>query len=295
VKFQFIEEHRHQFPIVRMCQALDVSENGYSNWRKRGKSKRKQEDEELTERIEEAYQQHGGKYGSPRIHASLKTQGIHCGRKRVARLMREKELYARRKRRKARTTNSQHAFPPAPNLLQRDFSADAPDKKWVADITFIETQEGWLYLSGVLETYSRKIVGWAMDQAHDATLVETALQMALVARQPAADLIHHSDRGSGYASHRYQALLQRYGIRARMSKTGDCYDNAMMESFWSTLKEEGCGNRRFATRREAKAAIFAYIEVYYNRRRIHSSLGYMSPVDYEKQGKIKGGVAFLTM
>jgi putative transposase len=142
-----------------MCQVLEVSENGYYNWRKRGKSKRKQEDEELTERIEDAYQQHGGKYGSPRIHAVLKTQRVHCGRKRVARLMREHDLYARRRRRKARTTNSQHRFPIASNLLKRDFTSDAPNKKWVADITFVETREGWLYLSGVLDTYSRKIVG----------------------------------------------------------------------------------------------------------------------------------------
>lgn len=156
-----------------------MSENGYYNWRKRGKSTRKREDEELAERIEDAYHHHGGKYGSPRIHAALKAQGVHCGRKRVARFMREKELCARKKRRKARTTNSHHAFPLAPNLLNRDFAADAPNKKWVADITFIETKEGWLYLSGVLDTYSRKIVGWAMDMHHDALLVETALQMAI--------------------------------------------------------------------------------------------------------------------
>ena len=191
-----MDEHRHQFPIVRMCQVLEVSENGYYNWRKRGKSKRKQEDEELAERIEDAYRQHGGKYGSPRIHAALKTQGVYCGRKRVARLMREKDLYARRKRRKARTTNSCQRFPIAPNLLERNFTADAPNKTWVTDITYIETREGWLYLSGVLDTYSRKIVGWSMEKQHDTALVETALRMALQNRHPAAGLIHHSDRGS---------------------------------------------------------------------------------------------------
>jgi transposase InsO family protein len=192
VKFQFIHEHRHLFPILRMCQVLDVSENGYYNWHNRGKSKRKRDDEQLTERIEDVYQKNRGKYGSPRIHAELKAQGLHCGRKRVARLMQEKNLYAGRKRRKARTTNSHHRFPIAPNLLKRDFTADAPNKKWVADITFIETQEGWLYLSGVLDTYSRKIVGWSMDKYHDAELVKTALHMALLSRQPAAGLIHHS-------------------------------------------------------------------------------------------------------
>lgn len=266
---------------------LEGSENGYYNWRKRGKSKRKQEDEALAERIEDAYQQHGGKYGSPRIHAVLKTQGVHCGRKRVARLMREYDLYARRRRRKARTTNSQHRFPIAPNLLKRNFAADAPNKKWVADMTFIETREGWLYLSGILDTYSRKIVGWGMDKQHDTTLVEAALQMALQKRHPAAGLIHHSDRGSEYASTRYQTLLQQHDIQGSMSGKGDCYDNAMMESFWATLKEECCGATIFATREEAKTAIFTYIEVYYNRKRLHSSLGYLSPVDHEKQGERK--------
>jgi putative transposase len=266
-----------------MCQVLDVSENGYNNWRRRGKSKRKRDDEQLAARIEDAYQKHRGKYGSPRIHAELKAQGIHCGRKRVARLMQEKQLYAGKKRRKARTTNSHHRFPIASNLLKRDFTADAPNKKWVADITFIETREGWLYLSGVLDTYSRKIVGWAMDKHHDADLVKMALHMALLSRQPAAGLIHHSDRGSEYASTSYQILLQEQNIRASMSNTGDCYDNAMMESFWATLKEECCGNSIFATRSEAKAAIFEYIEVYYNRKRMHSSLGYFSPVGYEKR------------
>jgi transposase InsO family protein len=199
--------------------------------------------------------------------------------------MQERQLYAGKKRRKARTTKSRHRFPIASNLLKRDFAADAPNKKWVADMTFIETQEGWLYLSGVLDTYSRTLVGWAMDKHHDATLVKTALQMALLKRQPAAGLIHHSDRGSEYASTSYQMVLQEQNIQASMSNTGDCYDNAMMESFWATLKEECCGQTIFVSRNEAKAAIFEYIEVYYNRKRIHSSLGYMSPFEYEKRGE----------
>jgi transposase InsO family protein len=273
-----------------MCQVLEVSENGYNNWRTRGKSKRKRDDEQLAARIEDAYQQHRGKYGSPRIHAELKAQGIHCGRKRVARLMQERQLFAGKKRRKARTTNSQHRFPIASNLLKRDFTADAPNKKWVADMTFIETREGWLYLSGVLDVYSRKIVGWSMDKHHDAELVKAALQMALLSRQPAAGLIHHSDRGSEYASMSYQLLLQEQNIQASMSNRGDCYDNAMMESFWATLKEECCGNMIFPNRNEAKTAIFEYIEVYYNRKRIHSSLGYMSPFEYEKCGESRGEV-----
>ena len=238
-----------------MCHVLDVSENGYYNWRTRGKSKRKWDDEQLVERIEDAYDVNRGKYGSPRIHAELKAQGIQNGAKTNCSVNARKNLYARRKRRKARTTNSHHQFPIASNLLKRDFTAVAPNKKWVADITFIETQEGWLYLSGVLDIYSRKIVGWAMNKYHNAELVKAALHMAVLSRQSVAGLIHHSDRGSE------------------------------MESFWATLKEECCGQTIFSTRIEAKAAIFEYIEVYYNRRRIHSSLGYVSPVDYEKQGE----------
>jgi putative transposase len=262
---------------------LEVSEKGYANWRKRGKSRRKQDDEFLTERIEDAYYENRGHYGSPRIYAELKTQGVHCSRKRVARLMRENQLSARKKRRKVRTTNSNHQFPIAPNLLEQDFTASAPNTKWLTDFTFIETREGWLYLAGVLDAYSRKIVGWAMSEHHDAELVKEALRMALLQRQPGAGLVHHSDRGSEYASTSYQLLLREQSIQVSMSKKGDCYDNAMIESFWATVKEEGIGEIVFTTRNEAKTVIFEYIEVYYNRKRRHSSLGYLSPVQYEKQ------------
>jgi len=266
-----------------MCQVLSVSENGYYNWRTRGKSQRKQDDDTLAERIEDAYHQNKGKYGSPRIHAELKAQGVHCARKRVARLMREKQLSARKKRRRACTTNSEHRFPIAPNLLKRDFTADAPNKKWMSDITYIETREGWLYLAGIIDAYSRKIVGWSMSTHHDAELVKAALHLALVRRHPGAELIHHSDRGSEYASSRYQQQLLEHRIYVSMSKKGDCYDNAVIESFWATVKEECCGNKIFSSRKEAKIAIFEYIEIYYNRKRRHSSLGYLSPVEYEKQ------------
>jgi transposase InsO family protein len=270
-----------------MCQALDVSENGYYNWRNRGKSKRKRDDEQLTERIEDAYQENRGKYGSPRIHAALKSQGIHCGRKRIARLMREKNLSARRKRRKARTTNSHHRFPIASHLLKRDFTADAPNKKWMTDMTYIPTSEGWLYLAGVIDAYSRKLVGWAMGKEHDALLVKQALHMALSQRQPGAGLVHHSDRGSEYASKSYQDMLRQQGIQISMSRKGDCYDNALIESFWGTLKNECFQQEIYRTRKEAKTALFDYIEVFYNRKRKHSSLGYLSPADYEKQGEKK--------
>jgi putative transposase len=268
-----------------MCHVLEVSENGYYNWRKRGKSQRKQDDEQLTERIKDAYDDNRGVYGSPRIHAELKEQGIHCGRKRIARLMREKGISAGRKRQKARTTDSSHDSPIAPNLLSRDFTADAPNKKWLTDMTFIATREGWLYLAGVLDAYSRKLIGWAMGKEHDAELVKEALRMALIQRQPGAGLVHHSDRGSEYASKSYQGLLHQHNIQISMSRKGDCYDNAPMESFWGTLKEEGVGKVIFQSRKEAKTAIFDYIEVFYNRKRRHSSLGYLSPVDFEKQGE----------
>ncbi len=285
MKYGFIHEHRHLFPIIRMCQVLGVSENGYYNWRKRGKSQRKRDDDSIAERIEDAYDANRGVYGSPRIHVELKAQGIHCGRKRIVRLMQEKGISARRKRCKARTTNSNHSSPIAPNLLERDFAADAPNKKWVTDITYIATYEGWLYLAGVLDTYSRKIIGWAMGKQHDAELVREALRMALIQRQPGADLVHHSDRGSEYASTRYQELLHQHNIQISMSRKGDCYDNSMIESFWGTLKEEGIGEAIFSSRKEAETALFDYIEVFYNRKRRHSSLGYLSPVDFEKQGE----------
>jgi putative transposase len=199
--------------------------------------------------------------------------------------MREKQLIARRTRRKARTTKSNHSFPIAPNLLKRDFEASAPNKKWMTEMTYIETQEGWFYLAGVRDAYSRKIVGWAMGKHHDAELASTALGMALQQRRPGADLIHHSDRGSEYASLCYQKLLREHNIQVSMSKKGDCYENALAESFWATLKEECCEQTIVSSRNEAKAAIFEYIEVYYNRKRRPSSLEYFSPVDYENQGE----------
>jgi transposase InsO family protein len=273
-----------------MCQVLEVSENGYYHWRNRGESRRKREDKQLAECIEDAYHQNRGLYGSPRIHAELKAQGISCGRKRVARLMQEKQLSARRKKRKARTTNSHYHFPLAPNLLEQDFTADAPNKKWMADLTFIETREGWLSLAGILDAYSRKIVGWSMSEHHDAELVTAVLRMALLQQRPGAGLIHHSDRGSEYANTSYQMLLHEHTIQVGMSKKGDYYDNAMIESFWRKLKEECCGQSIFFSRSEAKSAIFEYIEVFYQRKRRHSSLAYLSPVDYEEQGKQKKNI-----
>lgn len=268
-----------------MCSVLEVSENGYYNWRKRGISQRKRDDEQLAERIEDAFKKNRGVYGSPRLHVELKEQGVRCGRKRIVRLMQALDICASRKRKKAHKTESNQKDPFAPNLLEQDFTADAPNKKWMTDMTFIETQEGWLYLAGVIDAYSRKVVGWAMGQNHDAELVKRALQMALIQRQPAADLVHHSDRGSEYTSKSYQKMLKEHGIQVSMSKKGDCYDNAVIESFWGTLKEECLGRNVYRTRKEAKTAVFDYIETFYNRKRKHSFLGYLSPDLYEKQVK----------
>jgi transposase InsO family protein len=201
--------------------------------------------------------------------------------------MREKELSARKKKRKARTTDSDHALEASPNLLQRDFTASAPNKKWMSDVTYIETREGWLYLAGVIDAYSRKIVGWSMSEHHDAELAKAALLFALSTRKAGVDLIHHSDRGSEYASLAYQALLRQHQIQSSMSKKGDCYDNAMIESFWGTLKEECDAPFPSLSRYGAKIAIFEYIEIYYNRKRRHSALGYLSPVNFEKREEAK--------
>jgi len=197
--------------------------------------------------------------------------------------MQEQGLSASRKRRNAHKTESDPASPYAPNLLQRNFTAEAPNKKWMVDMTFIATHEGWLYLAGVIDAYSRKVIGWAMGKEHDAELVKQALQMALIQRSPGADLVHHSDRGSEYTSKSYQDILQQRSIQMSMSRKGDCYDNALIESFWGTLKEECFGKEIPQTRKEAQLAIFEYIEVFYNRKRKHSSLGYLSPIAFEEQ------------
>lgn len=219
-----------------LCQALEVWESGYYTWRCRPTSQRARADTRLCAQIQQLFQQGRRVYGSPRIHAALQPAGVRCGRKRVARLMRAAGLSARRRPRKPRTTDSQHAQPVAPNLLARAFQASTSDQKWVADITAIPTQAGWLYLAAILDVYSRAVVGWAMDHARDEHLVQRALEMALARRQPARELLHHSDRGSQYTSAAYRARLARQGITVSMSRKGDCYDNAMMESFFGTLK-----------------------------------------------------------
>jgi putative transposase len=266
-----------------MCQVLEVSSSGYYAWRQRPRSRRAQENDKLVKRIRQIHEDSYGTYGSPRVHAELRAEGFCCNKKRVERLMRLNGIQAQRKRRRKRTTDSNHAYPIAANLLQQDFQAERPNQKWVADITYIPTWEGWLYLAVVLDLFSRKVVGWAMDQTMEASLTLKALGMALATRRPSAELIHHSDRGSQYACSTYQDLLKNKGIQVSMSATGNCYDNAAMESFIGTLKSERVHLQDYQFRAEARTDIFAYIEGFYNRRRRHSTLGYLCPDDFELQ------------
>jgi putative transposase len=266
-----------------MCRMLAVSESGYDAWGKREPSHRQLENERLTEQIRHAYERGRQVYGSPRVHAELQAQGIICGKHRVERLMRQAGLRAIQKRHRICTTDSRHSEPVAPNVLQRDFTASAPNQKWLTDITAIWTAEGWLYLAVVLDVYSRLVVGWAMDEHRDQHLVESALLMALGWREPAENMLHHSDRGSQYTSQDYQAILTQAGIQVRMSGKGNCYDNAMMESFFSSLKTECVDRQVYESRVQAKLSVFEWIEVFYNRKLRHSSLAYLSPVAYEQQ------------
>jgi len=257
-----------------MCRVLEVSTSGYYAWRKRRPSARAQANAALVQQIRQVHQASKQPYGSPRIHAELQTLWYGCTQKRVAQLMHLHGIRGQcKQRRQVRTTDSQHHFPVAPNLLAQQFTAAAPNQKWLADLTYIPTAEGWLYLAGVMDLYSRKIVGWAMDERMTTDLVTRALHMACRRRQPAPGLLHHSDRGSQDASYAYQRGLAAYGIVASMSRRGNCYDNAPIESFWATIKTEVLDtNAQWATRQQAKTAIFTYIEGFYNHYRRHSTL-----------------------
>jgi len=266
-----------------MCQALEVSKSGYFAWRHGRASPRRSQDRALSVHIQAIHQQSRQTYGSPRIHHELKANGMAVGKKRVERLMKAAGVAVLPLRRFVTTTDSDHDQPVAPNLLEQDFTADAPNQRWVTDITYIPTDEGWLFLAAIVDLYSRKVVGWAMQPTMHRSLVLKALTMAIADRQPSAGLIHHSDRGSQYASDDYRAALTAHGMIASMSRRACCYDNAVAESFWHTLKNELIHRRQFQTRDEAKRAIFEYIEVFYNRSRRHTSIGNLSPMDFELQ------------
>lgn len=284
MSYQIIETHRGVGVVETLCRALEVSVSGYYAWRGRLMSQHQQNDAVLLQAIQRVCEAGRGLYGSPRIHAALRQQGVCCSRKRVARLMQQAGIHSRRRpKRRIRTTDSRHNRPVAPNLLRRDFSARVPNEKWLGDMLGIWTDEGWLYLAALLDTYSRRIVGWAMSAYRDEALVSEALGMALAWREitQTTELIHHTDRGSQYTADDYGALLNEYGIQVSMSDKGDPYDNAMMERFFSTLRAELTDLERFPTRQAARTAVFEFIEVFYNRQRLHSSLGYRSPADFE--------------
>jgi len=281
--YKFMADHESEFRIQRMCRVLGVGRSGYYAWCSRSASQRLQEDEVLLVKIQKEHQISRGTYGSPRIHAALQKQGVKCSKKRVARLMRLHKLTGRkRQKRRPVTTQCDPSAMPAPNLLNQEFYASAPDQKWVSDITYIETTEGWLYLASILDLFSRKVVGWAMADHMEVSLVEDALKMALQQRQPEAGLLHHSDQGRQYTSVAYQNRLANARCQVSMSRTGNCYDNAAMESFFGTLKTE-CATQPFATRAQARTAIFEFIEAWYNRQRLHSSLDYLSPMEFDQK------------
>jgi putative transposase len=282
MKYQFIEQYKQEFPIVVMCRVLNVSESGFYAWRKRPACQHQREDAQLIEEIRQEFRAHQGRYGSPRLHAELCDRGRCIARKRVARLMREAGLCAKRKRRRVLTTHRDPSHPVASNLLNREFTAEEPNSKWVTDITYIPTIQGWLYLAVILDLYSRMVVGWSMSGNCDEKLVEHALDQAIARRRPKAGLLHHSDRGSQYTSQAYQLCLEQSGIHVSMSRKGNCWDNAAMESFFGTLKDECVGSTVYSSHDEARLALFTYMEVYYNRIRRHSTLGYVSPLNYEQ-------------
>jgi len=282
VKFSFIEEHLPEFPVSAACGALAVSRAGYYARLKRPASTRALRRVELAVKIKAVHQENRSVYGSPRVFQVLKAQGEAVCENTVAAVMRDQEIRAKTKRKFVpRTTDSNHGKPVAENVLDRQFDATSPDRKWVVDITYIPTDQGWLYLAGVLDLCSRKIVGWSMADHLRAELAGDALSMAVTHRCPAAGLLHHSDRGVQYACDDYQHLLRSHGMALSMSGRGDCWDNAVMESFWSSLKNELVSHERYATREQARRSIFEYIEVFYNRKRLHSSIGYQSPEAFE--------------
>lgn len=282
MKYAWIDRHRQQYPIAMSCRVLDVSRSGFYEWRDRPPSQRQRQDTQLLGHIRRIHRFSRENYGARKVHQALLAEGIACGRDRVGRLRRQARIVAKRRRRFVVTTRSKHRHWIAPNLLNRDFTAQVPNQVWAGDVTFIATRTGWLYLAILLDLYLRKIVGWAMSHRNDQTLVVDALQMAVERQQPGSGLIHHSDRGSTYASQRYRDLLTGHGMISSMSRKKDCWDNAVAESFFSTLKNELVWGADYANRQEARSAIFEYIEVFYNRQRLHQTLGYRTPLQVEQ-------------
>ena len=283
MKYVFVREHREAFPIDLMCRALGVGSSGFYAWLKRPESPRRRDNLRLLTEIKAVYRRSRKTYGSPRIYAELNETGHTCSRYRVARLMRQHGIVSKHKKKFRVTTNSAHSFPIAKNLLRREFNVARPGQCWVSDITYIPTLEGWLYLAITLDLFHRKVIGWSMGRWITRQLAIDALNMAIKNGGLKLGLIHHSDRGVQYASNEFRAGLKTNDIQCSMSRKGDCWDNAVAESFFHTLKVELIHGKTYNTRQEAKTAIFEYIEVFYNRQRRHSYLGYLSPVDFEKK------------
>jgi putative transposase len=281
VKFAFVAAQLVAFPVAVICRVLSVSTSGYYSWAERGASCRSRRDVDLGVKVRAAHAASKGRYGSPRVHAELRAAGEKVGRKRIARLMKQAHLEGRKRRRFRKTTDSNHRLPIAPNLLERDFTASAPNQAWVTDITFLWTQQGWLYLAAILDLFSRRVVGWATSPNVDRHLALAALRTALRARRPSEGLVHHSDRGSTYASGDYRSALDAHGIECSMSRKGDCWDNAVAESFFASLKREVEEIENLESHAHANLVLADYIDKFYNLQRRHSTIGYRSPTEFE--------------
>lgn len=287
MRFEFVQAEKASYPVTVLCEALDVSRSGFYAWQARPPSSRAQDDARLTVEVRAAHARSRGRYGSPRVHRALRKRGVRVGEKRVARLMRENEIRGRRKRPFRKTTDSNHAEPIAANVLGRDFTPVAPNRAWAGDVTYIATAEGFAYLAVVLDLYSRRVVDWAMSDTNDTDLALTALRRAVRGRRVVGrGLVHHTDRGSPYASRDYRHALSAYGMVQSMSRKGDCWDNAVSESFFATLRAELCDDESYPTRDAAEASVGEYIEHFYNLERLHSHLDYVSPIEFELRAHI---------
>lgn len=282
MKYAFVRDCRHQHSVKVLCRSLGVSRSGYYHWLSAPVSRRERLDSELTDKIQTIHTQSHESYGTLRVWNQLKSEKIMCGRDRVARLRREAGLQTKRRKRFKITTFSRYTPGIAPNRLDRHFAMDHPNQAWVGDVTAIPTREGWLYLAILIDLYSRKVVGWSMSNRNNVHLVSAALNMAIQARRPKAGLIHHTDRGNVYTAHQYQAILRSHQIVPSMSRKGDCYDNAVAESFFASLKNEWVFYKDYKTRNDARSDIFRYIEIFYNRQRLHQTLNYRSPEQHEQ-------------
>ena len=286
-----IHAEKAKYPVTLMCRQLAVTPSGYYAWKNRSPSKRKKRDAELVEKIQASHKSSQGSYGSPRIYDDLKDQGETAGRHRIARLMRENDITAQPKKRFRKTTDSNHTLPVAPNLLNRKFDTEAPDQAWVSDITYVWTIHGWAYLAVIIDLFSRRVVGWSLENHMRTELVLKALKMAKGHRKIPDGLIFHSDRGVQYASNEFRAELSKNGIEQSMSRKGNCWDNAVAESFFATIKRELVRKHLWLNLRAARIDIHKYTEVFYNRKRKHSTIGYFNPVDYERYFENHAAVA----